>query len=83
MARARQRQNYTPPDPLDGLRSFELPGGWQLLVGKTSADNERLSLRVVDANDYWFHIRGATGSHVVLREQSAPRSRFGRGEPAR
>ncbi len=46
---------------------YELPGGWRVLVGKTDADNDRLSLHIARQNDYWFHARGVPGSHVVLR----------------
>ena len=45
---------------------YELPGGFRVLAGKTDADNERLSLKIARANDYWFHVKGMPGSHVVL-----------------
>jgi len=49
------------------LREYRLPGEWQVLVGRTDADNDRLSLKVARADDWWFHVRGMPGSHVVLR----------------
>ena len=36
------------------------------MAGKTDADNDRLSLKVAGPNDWWFHVRGMPGSHVVL-----------------
>ena len=45
----------------------ELPGGWKVLAGKTDADNDRLSIKIARANDWWFHVRGMPGSHVLLR----------------
>ena len=54
-----------PPPPR--LWQYELPGGWTVLAGRTDADNERLSLRLARPNDWWFHIRGHPGSHVLLR----------------
>ncbi len=53
----------------DRLRLLEyvLPGGWKVLVGRTDADNDRLSLKVAKPDDWWFHVRGMPGSHVVLR----------------
>ncbi|MFI5184527.1 MAG: NFACT RNA binding domain-containing protein [Vicinamibacteria bacterium] len=53
----------------DGRGPFEytLPGGWTILAGRTDADNERLSLKVARADDWWFHIRGMPGSHVILQ----------------
>ena len=46
---------------------YGLPGGWKALVGKSDADNDFLSLKMAKPNDFWFHLRGMPGSHVVLR----------------
>ena len=46
---------------------YELPGGWTVLAGKTDADNDRLSIKTADPDDWWFHVRGMPGSHVILR----------------
>jgi len=52
------------------LLSYELPGGWQVLAGRTDADNDRLSLKLAAPDDLWFHVRGMPGSHVILRARS-------------
>jgi predicted ribosome quality control (RQC) complex YloA/Tae2 family protein len=49
------------------LIEYVLPGGWKVLAGRTDADNEHLSLRVARPDDWWFHVRGMPGSHVVLQ----------------
>ena len=49
------------------IMEHELPGGWKVLAGKTDADNDYLSLKLAKPNDYWFHVRGMPGSHVVLK----------------
>lgn len=49
------------------LYRYTLPGGWEVLAGKTDADNEALSLRLAHPNDWWFHVHGLPGSHVILR----------------
>jgi len=59
------RGTRQPPEPK--LYEHELANGWQILAGRTDADNDRLSLRIARANDWWFHVRGMPGSHVVLR----------------
>ena len=46
---------------------YSLPGGWTVLAGRTDADNERLSLRIARRDDWWFHVRGLPGSHVILQ----------------
>jgi predicted ribosome quality control (RQC) complex YloA/Tae2 family protein len=54
-------------EPKLRLLEYELPDGWRVLVGRSDADNELLSLRLAKADDWWFHVRGMPGSHVVLR----------------
>lgn len=58
----------TAPNEAPGdLRVFKLPGGWTVLAGKTDSANDRLSLKLAGPNDWWFHVRGMPGSHVLLR----------------
>lgn len=59
------RQIRRPYEPR--LWRYELPGGWEVLAGKNDQDNDHLSLKMAKANDYWFHVKGLPGSHVVLR----------------
>ncbi|HQC53693.1 MAG TPA: hypothetical protein PLE92_11200, partial [Lentisphaeria bacterium] len=47
--------------------SYNLGNGWTALAGKTAEDNDCLSLRVAHPEDYWFHVAGQPGSHVILR----------------
>lgn len=48
------------------VHAYVLPGGWHVWAGRTAQDNERLSLKVARSDDWWFHLRGMPGSHVVL-----------------
>ncbi len=48
---------------------YSLPGNWTVLAGKTDTDNDYLSIKMANPNDYWFHVRGMPGSHVILREK--------------
>jgi predicted ribosome quality control (RQC) complex YloA/Tae2 family protein len=54
-------------DRAAALVAYTLPGGWEVLAGRTDADNDYLSLELARPNDRWFHVRGLPGSHVVLR----------------
>ena len=49
------------------LWRYELPGGWVVLAGKTDRDNDHLSIKLAKANDFWFHVKGLPGSHVLLQ----------------
>jgi len=64
----------TKPAGNADIRTYCLDGQWQVLVGKTDAANDYLSLRLAQPDDYWFHIHGMPGSHVILktREGMAP-----------
>ena len=62
------------PDPR--VVSYLLAEGWTALVGRTDADNDALSLKVARPDDWWFHVRGMPGSHVVL--QGPPGEEAGR-----
>ena len=46
---------------------YVLAAGWTALVGRTDADNDALSIKVARPDDWWFHVRGMPGSHVVLQ----------------
>lgn len=68
----RQMNNLTDIESIETklqgrVHQYELPGGWDVLVGKTDVDNDFLSLKVAKPNDYWFHVHGMPGSHVLLR----------------
>jgi len=52
---------------VSSIRRFLLPGGWTVLIGRSDADNDALSLKTAGPNDWWFHVRGMPGSHVILR----------------
>ena len=49
------------------LIEYTLPGDWTVLVGRNDADNDYLSLTVAQPDDWWFHIRGVPGGHVILK----------------
>ena len=46
---------------------YELDDGYKVLAGKTDVENDFLSIKFAAPNDYWFHVRGMPGSHVILR----------------
>ena len=48
-------------------RRFLSPDGMIVLVGKTASDNDVLSLQIGEPQDFWMHVAGDSGSHVVIR----------------
>ena len=70
---------YKPRDkkakPADFLR-FTSSDGFEVLVGRNNAQNDRLTLHTARGKDLWFHVQKAPGSHVVVmsRGQEIPDS---------
>ena len=62
MARPFRPERYEPK-----IWRYELPGGWIVLAGRNDLDNDHLSIKLAKANDYWFHVKGLPGSHVILQ----------------
>jgi predicted ribosome quality control (RQC) complex YloA/Tae2 family protein len=48
-------------------RRFDSPDGMIVLVGKTAADNDVLTLRLASPRDFWMHVAAESGSHVIVR----------------
>lgn len=59
------------------FRVFTVAGGFQVWVGKSSENNDLLTMKHAKPNDLWFHARGSSGSHVVLKVGT------GKGEPSK
>jgi len=62
------------PDMIEDLSTlrrqafvYQPAEGFFIIAGRTSNDNEFISLKVAAADDLWFHVRGMPGSHVLLR----------------
>jgi predicted ribosome quality control (RQC) complex YloA/Tae2 family protein len=51
---------------LPRVYQYELPGGWRVIAGKTDTDNDLLTFKIAKPHDWWFHVRGTAGSHVIL-----------------
>lgn len=54
-------------DEKSRFRQFILYDKYPIFVGKNSKNNDELTTSFAKQNDYWFHARSVSGSHVVLR----------------
>lgn len=54
-------------DETSRFRKFAINDKYEVWVGKDSASNDLLTTRHSAQNDLWFHVRGASGSHTVLK----------------
>jgi predicted ribosome quality control (RQC) complex YloA/Tae2 family protein len=52
------------------FRHFVIEGKYHVYVGKDSKNNDALTTKFAKQNDYWFHARSVSGSHVILRVEN-------------
>ncbi|MDR0304128.1 MAG: NFACT RNA binding domain-containing protein [Chitinispirillales bacterium] len=43
--------------------------GYDIYAGKTSGDNDELSVKFANPSDIWFHAAGFAGSHLIIRRK--------------
>lgn len=43
--------------------------GFHIYVGKNNYQNDELTFRFANGNDFWFHAKGIPGSHVVVKTE--------------
>src|SRR2546425_3695543 len=59
-----------PPQKIPGTRRYISTDGFEILVGRTSKDNDHLTFKVAKAYDLWLHAADYGGSHVVVRNST-------------
>lgn len=71
---ARRSGPPPPSDPDEGVwqgrsvaRRVVSPDGMTILIGRTAADNDILTFKLASPKDFWLHVSGESGSHVVVR----------------
>lgn len=57
----REKRTRTP------FRRLPIDEHWEILIGRTSTENDLLTTRTARPEDWWFHCRIFHGTHVVLR----------------
>ena len=46
---------------------FTTSEGYEVFCGKNNLQNDYVTTKLAEKNDYWFHVKNAPGSHVVMR----------------
>lgn len=41
--------------------------GFEILYGTSAAQNDEISTKLAEPDDFWFHAAGYAGSHVIVR----------------
>ncbi len=65
---ASRMKGYAAPkkQPAPTVAKFKTTNGFLVYCGKNNLQNEHITHKLADRNDYWFHAKGVPGSHVVL-----------------
>ncbi len=58
-------------------RRLRTQEGWDVLIGRNNEGNDYVTHRLARPEDYWMHVHGASGSHVVIRRGK------GKNEPSK
>jgi predicted ribosome quality control (RQC) complex YloA/Tae2 family protein len=58
------------PKRIPGTRRYLSSDSFEILVGRTSRDNDQLTFKVAKPNDLWLHAADYGGSHVVVRNST-------------
>lgn len=45
---------------------FKTTNGYTVLCGRNNLQNELLTFKTAEKNDYWFHIKNVAGSHCIM-----------------
>jgi predicted ribosome quality control (RQC) complex YloA/Tae2 family protein len=64
-----EKQNLND-DITSKFKHYLLEKKYHIFVGKDSVNNDLLTTRFAKQNDFWFHARSVSGSHVVLRVEN-------------
>ncbi len=67
-----KRQGMKPEkeDIKEKFKHYIIDDKYHVYVGKDSKNNDLLTTRFAKQNDYWFHARSVSGSHVVLKVEN-------------
>jgi hypothetical protein len=62
------------------FREFPLPSGSIVYVGKNARSNDNLTFNYARPDDYFFHVRGIEGAHVILKPKVARGQKAGKAD---
>ncbi|QST01527.1 NFACT family protein [Pontibacillus sp. ALD_SL1] len=66
-AKPQQKKKKKPQAPKP--ETYFSSDGTTILVGKNNKQNEYVTTRMANRNDYWLHTKDIPGSHVVIRSE--------------
>lgn len=65
-----QKQSHSKKAQVSGKPiEYITSGGYRLLCGKNNLQNDYITTKLAEKSDWWFHIKNAPGSHVIMFAQ--------------
>ncbi len=46
--------------------TYKTANGYTVYCGKNNLSNDQLTMKTAEGSDFWFHVKGAAGSHAVM-----------------
>lgn len=68
-----QKQKHHKKDKQDKAlppHKYKSTRGYDILVGRNNRQNDRLTKKVANSRDLWFHTKKIPGSHVIVRNHT-------------
>ncbi|RPI74427.1 MAG: DUF814 domain-containing protein [Ignavibacteriales bacterium] len=66
----REEKKKQGDDLKSKFKHYVILDKYNVYVGKDSKNNDLLTMKFAKPNDYWFHARSVSGSHVVLKNEN-------------
>ncbi|MBR3533872.1 MAG: NFACT family protein [Clostridiales bacterium] len=67
--RNRERSQRKAEPAALSYRRYKTSDGYEILSGRNNIQNDELTFRIASKDDWWFHIKGLPGTHVILRSR--------------
>ena len=62
----RSGKNPGKEKPL-AVRRYMTSDGYEILAGRNNIQNDQLTFHTASRRDWWFHVKGLPGTHVILK----------------
>lgn len=49
---------------------YQTKEGFDIYIGKNNLQNDELTFKMAEGNDWWFHSKGMPGSHVIVKTKT-------------
>ncbi len=66
-AQKNRKISQKKPETTLSYRKYVTKDGYEILSGRNNIQNDELTFKVASKDDWWFHVKGLPGTHVILR----------------